>query len=76
MSALVFFVFPDYWRFEEWLRDFNANGLKNLTPLRLPHDHTGNCTDPIALSTGVDTQELDNDCAVGLVEPAAANSPY
>ncbi len=33
---------PDYWRFEEWQRDLSVNGLKNLTLLRLAHDHTGN----------------------------------
>ena len=35
---------PDYWRFEEWQRDLSVNGLKNLTLLRLAHDHTGNYT--------------------------------
>jgi YVTN family beta-propeller protein len=70
---------PDFWRFEEWQRDFNANGLKNLTLLRLPHDHTGNYTAPVAESTGIDTPELDeadNDYAVGLVVQTIANSPY
>jgi YVTN family beta-propeller protein len=67
---------PDYWRFEEWQRDFNANGLENLTLLRIPHDHTGNFS--IALA-GVNTPELDeadNDYAVGLVVQTIANSPY
>ena len=67
---------PDYWRFEEWQRDFNANGLANLTLLRLPHDHTGNYS--IALA-GINTPELDeadNDYAVGLVVQTIANSPY
>lgn len=70
---------PDYWRFQEWQRDLNVNGLKNLTLLRLPHDHTGNFTDPVAESTGIDTPELDeadNDYAVGLVAQTIANSPY
>jgi YVTN family beta-propeller protein len=69
-------TFPDYYRFNEWLRDFNANGLQNLTLLRLPHDHTGNYTIAIA---GVNTPELDeadNDYAVGLVVQTIANSPY
>jgi len=68
--------FPDYYRFQEWQRDFNANGLPNLTLLRLPHDHTGNYSLSIA---GVDTPELDaadNDYAVGLVVETIANSPY
>jgi hypothetical protein len=70
---------PDYWRFEELQRDLSVNGLKNLTLLRLAHDHTGNYTDPVALSTGIDTPELDqadNDYSVGLVAQWVANSPY
>jgi YVTN family beta-propeller protein len=69
-------TFPDYYRFNEWLRDFNANGLQNLTLLRLPHDHTGNYSIAIA---GVNTPELDeadNDYAVGLVVQTIANSTY
>jgi DNA-binding beta-propeller fold protein YncE len=72
-------TFPDYYRFTEWQRDLNANGLNNLTLLRLPHDHTGNYTYPFAVSTGIDTPELDeadNDYAVGLVVQTIANSPY
>ena len=38
--------FPDYYRFKEWERDFDANyaqgGLPNLTLVRFMHDHTGN----------------------------------
>jgi DNA-binding beta-propeller fold protein YncE len=73
-------TFPDYYRFTEWQRDFNANyangGLPNLTLLRIPHDHTGNFA--IALD-GIDTPELDeadNDYAVGLVAQTIANSMY
>jgi YVTN family beta-propeller protein len=68
--------FPDYYRFTEWQRDLNANGLRNLTLLRLPHDHTGNYAVSIA---GVNTPELDaadNDYAVGLVVQTIANSQY
>jgi hypothetical protein len=68
--------FPDYYRFLEWQRDLSANGLPNLTLLRLPHDHTGNYGLAIA---GVNTPELDaadNDYAVGLVVQAIANSKY
>ena len=68
--------FPDYYRFLEWQRDFKANGLPNLTLLRLPHDHTGNYAESIA---GVNTPELDgadNDYAVGLVVQTIAQSPH
>lgn len=67
---------PDYSRVQEWQRDMGVNGLKNLTLLRLAHDHTGNYS--IALA-GINTPELgqaDNDYAVGLVVQTIANSPY
>jgi len=73
-------TFPDYYRFTEWEREFNAmyanGGLPNLTLLRLEHDHTGNYS--IALD-GINTPELDqadNDYAVGLVVQKIANSRY
>jgi len=72
---------PDYYRFTEWRRDFNANiasgvGLPNLTLMRLPHDHTGSYSTAIS---GINTPELDvadNDYAVGLVAQTIANSAY
>jgi DNA-binding beta-propeller fold protein YncE len=68
--------FPDYYRFTEWQRDFNVNGLANLTLMRIMHDHTGNFSTAIA---GINTPELDvadNDYAVGLVAQTIANSGY
>jgi YVTN family beta-propeller protein len=67
---------PDYWRFEEWQRDFTANGLMNLTLLRLPHDHTGNYSIALAGVNTPDLDEADNDYAVGLVVQTIANSSY
>jgi len=71
--------FPDYYRFKEWERDFNANyaagGLPNLSLVRLMHDHTGNFNDPGGF--GINTPELqqtDNDYAVGLLVQTIANS--
>jgi hypothetical protein len=72
--------YPDYYRFQEWLRDFNANyaagGLPALSLVRLMHDHTGNFNDPgnFGLSTP-QRQQADNDYAVGLVVQTIANSP-
>ena len=70
--------FPDYYRFQEWDREFQqfeANGnLPNLSLVRLMHDHTGNFDTSIS---GVNTPELDqadNDYAVGLLIQAVANS--
>ena len=35
-------IFPDYYRYTEWSRDVDANGLPQLSLLSLMHDHTGN----------------------------------
>jgi len=82
---------PDYWRYSEWARDFDANerrarpdvgapafppGLASLTLVRFMHDHTGNFD--VAID-GVNTPELmvaDNDYAVGLLIQKIANSRY
>jgi hypothetical protein len=73
--------FPDYYRYQEWSRDFDANyasgGLPNLSLVRLMHDHTGNFADPGGF--GLNTPELqqsDNDYAVGLLVQKIANSIY
>ena len=82
---------PDFWRYSEWERDFDANerrapptvggphfpnGLAALTLLRFMHDHTGNFDTAI---DGVNTPDLmvaDNDYAVGLLVQKIANSKY
>ena len=66
----------DYYLYQEWVRDVTANGLANLSLVRMPHDHTGNYA--TALS-GVNTPELqvaDNDYAVGSLIQFIAQSPY
>jgi YVTN family beta-propeller protein len=72
--------FPDYYRFKEWEREFDADyargGLPSLSLVRLMHDHTGNFATAI---DGVNTPELqqaDNDYAVGLLVQKIANSVY
>ncbi len=72
--------FPDYYRFEEWKREFTgtygSGGLPSLTLLRLAHDHTGNFSTALL---GINTPELevaDNDYAVGLVAETVAHSIY
>jgi hypothetical protein len=74
-------AFPDYYRFQEWSRDFDANyatgGLPALSLVRLMHDHTGNFNDPGGF--GINTPELqqsDNDYAVALLVQKIANSIY
>ena len=72
--------YPDYYRYQEWLRDFKASyvngGLPALSLVRLMHDHTGNFNDPggFGLNTP-ERQQADNDYAVGLLVQTIANSP-
>lgn len=70
--------FPDYYRFQEWNREFqqyDANGgLPALSLVRLMHDHTGNFD---TLLNGVNTPELDvadNDYSVGLLIQTISHS--
>src|ERR1035437_4829524 len=72
--------FPDYYRYTEWARDFDANyangQLPSLSLVRFMHDHTGSFA---AAIDGVNTPELqqaDNDYAVGLLVQKIANSIY
>ncbi len=68
--------FPDFYRFQEWQREFDGGTFPALTLLRLAHDHTGNFGSAIL---GVNTPELqiaDNDYAVGLVAQKIAHSQY
>jgi YVTN family beta-propeller protein len=71
---------PDYYRYTEWAREFDAQVKSNSFPafetVRLMHDHTGNFDTAI---DGVNTPELqqaDNDYAVGLLIEKIAHSPY
>jgi len=73
-------AFPDYYRYSEWSRDFDANyaqsGLPALTLVRLMNDHTGSYATAL---DGVNVPELqiaDNDNAVGLLVQKIANSVY
>ena len=73
-------AFPDYYRYTEWAREFDANyaagGLPSLSLVRFMHDHTGDFSKAI---DGVNTPELqqaDNDYAVGLLVQKIAGSIY
>ena len=79
---------PDYWRYAEWARDFDARYMDNhhagrsvgdlpaLTLVRLMHDHTGNYSTAIDGVNTPDLQVADNDYAVGLLIQKIANSPF
>ncbi len=72
--------FPDYWRFKEWEREFDAFVAKgsapNLMMLRLAHDHTGDFGKGIDGVNTVETELADNDYAVGMVIEKVAKSPF
>lgn len=79
---------PDYWRYAEWSRDFDARyrnahhagrtaeDLPALTLLRLMHDHTGSYSTAIDGVTTPDLMVADNDYAVGLVIQKISQSPF
>jgi DNA-binding beta-propeller fold protein YncE len=72
--------FPDYWRVQEWKREFSAYAAKatlpSLTLLRLAHDHTGNFGKGLDKVDTVETEVADNDYAVGVVLQTLAESRF
>jgi len=73
--------YPDTWRFLEWKREFQqfeANGkLPSLSLVRLGGDHMGNFGTALAGINTPETQQADNDYAVGkLVETVAHSQRY
>ncbi len=69
-------AFPDYYRFKEFEREFDAQGLSQLTFLRLAHDHTGSYGSAILSVNTPELEIADNDYAVGLVAQKVAHSQY
>jgi YVTN family beta-propeller protein len=71
---------PDYWRFTEWNREFQAdvkNGkMPNLELVRLMRDHTGDFAEAIDGTGTVEAEVSDNDYAVGKLVEAVAHSPF
>ena len=72
--------YPDYWRYKEWEREFDAfvkNGkLPALELVRLPHDHFGSFKDAIDGVNTPETMIADNDYAFGLLVEKVAHSRY
>lgn len=70
--------YPDTWRFQEWLREFQqfeANGqLPSLSMVRLGGDHMGSFGTEIAAVNTPERQQADNDYAVGKLVEAVAHS--
>jgi len=72
--------YPDLWRYNEWKREFDRyvkNGnLPGLSQVRVSHDHMGNFDTALAKVNTPETQQADDDLAVGLLVRAVAESPY
>src|SRR6202022_5011010 len=73
-------AFPDFWREKEWEREFGEfekNGkVPNLSFGRFMHDHMGNFTSAIDRVNTPETQQADNDYAVGKLVDRIAHSRY
>ena len=72
--------FPDYYRFQEWSREFDGfvqgGNLPQLSMVRFMHDHTGNFSTALFGVNTVESQVADNDYAVGLLLDKLSKSPY
>jgi len=72
--------FPDYYRYKEWEREFDANyasgGLPTLSLVRLMHDHTGSFATAMDMVNTPELMQADNDYAVGLIVQKIASSIY
>ncbi|WP_428483499.1 beta-propeller fold lactonase family protein [Rhodopila sp.] len=73
-------TYSDQWDVNEWNREFmqyiaNKN-LPSLETVRLSHDHMGSFTTALAGVNTPDTEQADNDLAVGRLVAAVAHSPY
>jgi YVTN family beta-propeller protein len=72
--------YPDLWRYNEWKREFDAyvtnKNLPSLSLVRVSHDHTGSFSTALAGVNTPETQQADDDFAVGRLVEAVAHSPY
>ena len=69
--------YPDYWRYLEWSRDYSNDLANNAVPtfemMRLNHDHMGNFATAQAGLGTPETQQADDDYAVGRIVQDVAN---
>jgi DNA-binding beta-propeller fold protein YncE len=72
--------YPDLWRFNEWKREFDqyvANGdLPSLSLVRVSHDHMGSFGSALGGVNTPETQQADDDLAVGRLVEAVSKSRY
>ncbi|KUZ16524.1 hypothetical protein WI28_07105 [Burkholderia diffusa] len=73
-------TYPDQWRLNEWKHEFDqyvaSGNLPTLSLVRLSHDHMGAFGTAFAGVNTPETQQADNDLAVGRLVEAVAKSPY
>ena len=73
-------AYPDLWRYDEWKREFDAfvkaGDLPSLSLVRLSHDHMGSFDTALGGVNTPETQQADNDLAVGLLVQAVSESPF
>ncbi len=72
--------YPDLWRYNEWKREFDEyvrdGDLPSLSLVRFSHDHTGSFGTALGGVNTPETQQADNDLAVGRLIEAVAHSRY
>ncbi len=72
--------YPDLWRYNEWKREFDqfvAQGnLPSLSLMRVSHDHMGNFGTALGGVNTPETQQADDDLAVGRLVQAVSESRY
>jgi len=73
-------AYPDFWRFNEWNREFQGyianNNMPSLEMVRFSHDHTGSFGSALAGINTPELQQADNDYSVGRLVQAISQSMY
>ncbi len=72
--------YPDLWRYNEWKREFDmyvaSGSLPSLTMFRVSHDHMGSFGTALGGVNTPETQQADDDLAVGSLVQAVSQSPF
>jgi hypothetical protein len=72
--------YPDLWRYHEWKREFDQyvrqGNLPDLSLVRFSHDHTGSFGTALGGVNTPETQQADDDLAVGRLVQAVSESPF
>jgi YVTN family beta-propeller protein len=72
--------YPDIWRYNEWKREFDQfvaqRNLPSLSLMRVSHDHMGSFGTALGGVNTPETQQADDDLAVGRLVQAVSESPY